>query len=214
MYLDGKQNDTTTGKQKLERYERAQQHCIPVDVSSPHSRKASRKRPRAADEDTQQTKEENEELKAQVASLTSQVGVLTEEVKSATNDVETLMSDKSVLQKEVQLLKEHPMGVGFIRDDDKRTKFCTGPTTFYIFQTVFDFVVPLVQMLQIVPGKLSLMDEFLMDMMKLRLGLLNEDLGYRFGVSSSAVSRIFHKWMDCIGVSTLDTLQCASEAGF
>ena len=104
MYLDGKKNDTTTGKQKLERYERAQRHGIPVDVSSPHSRKASRKRPRAADEDIQQMKEDNEELKAQVASLTSQVGVLTEEVKSATNDVETLMSDKSLLQKEVQLL--------------------------------------------------------------------------------------------------------------
>ena len=167
-------------------------------MTSTRSKDASRKRPRTADEDIQQMKKENEELKAQVASLTSQVGVLTEEVKSATNNVETLMSDKSVLQTEVQLLKEHPMGVGFIRDDDKRTNFYTGLTTFYIFQTVFDFVVPLVQMLQKVPRKLSLMDEFLMVLMKLRLGLLNEDLGYRFGVSSATVSRIFHKWMDCM----------------
>ena len=133
-----------------------------------------------------------------MAFLTSQVGVLTEEVKSATNDVKTLMSDKFVLQTEVQLLKEHPMGVGFIRDGDKRTKFYTGLTTFYIFQTVFDFVVPLLQMLQKIPGKLLLMDEFLMVMMKLRLGLLKEDLEYRFGVSSATVSGIFHKWMDCM----------------
>ena len=102
-----------------------------------------------------------------MASLTSQVGLLTKEVESVTNDVETLMSDKSVLQKEVQLLKDHPIGVGFIRDDDKRTKFYTGLTTFYLFQMVFDFVVPLVRMLQKVPGKLSLMDEFLMVLMKL-----------------------------------------------
>ena len=52
------------------------------------------------------------------------------------------MSDKSALQKEVQLLKEHPMDVGFIRDDDKKAKFYTGLTTFFIFQTLFDFVLP------------------------------------------------------------------------
>ena len=69
LYLDGKQNDTTTGEQKLEGHERAQRHGILVD----ESRKASRKRPKAADEDIQQIKEENKELKAQVASQTSQV---------------------------------------------------------------------------------------------------------------------------------------------
>ena len=130
------------------------------------------------------------------------MGSLTEEVESLTNDVETLKSDKSILQKEVQLLKDHPMGVGFIRDDDKRTKFYTGLTTFYLFQTLFNFVVPLVQMLQKMPGKLSLVDEFLMVLMKLRLGLLNEDLGYRFGVSNSTVSRIFHKWLDSYVLQT------------
>lgn len=193
LYLDGKENDTTTGQQKLERYDRAQRHGILVDVSTPCSSKASRKR--AADEGIQQMKKENE-LTAQVVSLTSQVGSLTAEVESLTNDVETLKSDKSVLQKEIQLLKDHPMSVGFIRGDDKRTKFYTGLTTFILFQTVFDFVVPLVQTLQKMPGKLSLMDEFLMVLMKLRLGLLNEDLGYRFGVSNSTVSRIFHKWLE------------------
>ena len=121
---------------------------------------------------------------------------LTAEVESLTNDVETLKSDKSVLQKEIQLLKDHPMSVGFIRGDDKKKKFYTGLTTFILFQTVFDFVVPLVQTLQKMPGKLSLMDEFLMVLMKLRVGLLNEDLGYRFGVSNSTVSRIFHKWLE------------------
>ena len=80
------------------------------------------------------------------------------------------------------MLEDHPTGVGFIRDNDKRAKFYTGVTAFYLFQTLFDFVVPPVQMLQRMPGKLSLMDEFLMVLMKLRLGLLNEELGYRFGV--------------------------------
>ena len=192
LNLDGKENDTTTGHQKLERYDRAQRHRILVDVNVPHSSKASQKR--GADEDIQQTKK----LKAQVTSLTLQVGSLTAEVESLTNDVETLKSDKVVLQKEVQLLKNHPVRVATIWNDDKRTKFYTGFTTFLLFQTVFDFVAPLVQMLQKMSGKLSLMDEFLMVLMKLRLGLLNEDLGYRFGVSNSTVSRIFHKWLECM----------------
>ena len=115
--------DTTTGHQKLERYDRAQRHGILVDLSTPCSSKASRKR--AADEDIQQMKKENE-FTAQVVSLTSQVGSLTAEVESLTNDVETLKSDKSVLQKEIQLLKDHPMSVGFIRGDDKKKSFTLG----------------------------------------------------------------------------------------
>ena len=53
-------------------------------------------------------------------------------MESLTNDVETLKSDKSVSQKGVQLLKDHPMSVGFIRGDDKRTKFYTGLMTFTV----------------------------------------------------------------------------------
>ena len=165
-------------------------------MSTSHQSSRTTKRKTAADEDIQRTKEENEELKAQVASLTLQVGSLTAEVESLTRDVETLSSDKCVLQKEVQLLKDRPMSVGFIRGDDKRTKFYTGLTTFFLFQTVFDSVAPLVQLFQKMTGKLTLMDEFLMVLMKLRLGLLNEDLGYRFGVSNSTVSRTFHKWLE------------------
>ena len=204
MYLDGKENDTTTGKQKLERYDRAQRHRILVDAGTPQSSKESRKgTPDDDDDDTQQTKEENEELKAQVTSLTVQVELLTEEVESLTNDVETLKSDKSALQKEVQLLKDHPMSVGYIRDDDKRTKFYTGLTTFYLFQTLFNFVVPVVQMLQKMPGKLSLMDEFLIVLMKLRLGLLNEDLGYT-GLASQILwyrEYSINGWSVCIADS-------------
>ena len=40
------------------------------------------------------------------------------------------------------------------------------------------------------------MDELLVVLMKLRLSLLNEELSYRFGISVSAVSRIFHMWLE------------------
>lgn len=43
--------------------------------------------------------------------------------------------------------------------------------------------------------KLCIEDEFLMVLMKLRLGLLYEDLAARFEVTKSAVQRIFYSWI-------------------
>ena len=69
------------------------------------------------------------------------------------------MSDKSAFT-ERSSIAWHGCRVHYIEDDDKRTKFYTGLTTFYLFQMVFDFVVTLIQMLQKLPGKLFLMDKF------------------------------------------------------
>lgn len=45
-------------------------------------------------------------------------------------------SDNAALQKEVQLLKDHPMSVELIKGNEKKTKFYTGLTTFYLYFTV------------------------------------------------------------------------------
>ena len=57
------------------------------------------------------------------------------------------------------------MSLDFIKGDDKRTKFYTGLTTFFLFTTIFD-------LLQKMPGMFNLMDEFLMVLMKLGLNRL------------------------------------------
>ena len=44
------------------------------------------------------------------------------------------------------------------------------------------------------PRKLSLEQEFLLTLMKLRLNLLNDDLAFRFQISSGKVSQIFITW--------------------
>ena len=40
------------------------------------------------------------------------------------------------------------------------------------------------------------MDQFLLVLMKLRLAVPNQDLAYRFGINTSRVSQLFHKWID------------------
>ena len=118
-------------------------------------------------------------------------------------EFESLREEKMVLEEkyravvsEVHYLKTSASVVMSIKDNDAKTKFYTGLPTYHIFMVVFNFLYPFVNR----PTKLSLMDEFLLVMMKLRLNLLTEDLAHRFGVSISTVSRIFHKWLDVMYV--------------
>ena len=49
------------------------------------------------------------------------------------------------------------------------------------------------------PGrKLDLEQEFLLTLMMLKLGLINEDLAFRFMVSSTTVSSVFIKWIKLV----------------
>ena len=71
-------------------------------------------------------------------------------------------------------------------------KFYTGLPAWVVFLHLFMFLSPFLPQ----PRALSLMDEFLLTLMRLRLNLMLEDLAYRFRVSSSTASRIFLKWLD------------------
>ncbi|XP_046342933.2 uncharacterized protein LOC124123796 [Haliotis rufescens] len=47
-------------------------------------------------------------------------------------------------------------------------------------------------------NKLSDEDELLLTLMKLRKNLCMQDLAYRFGISKSSATRIFHAWLDVL----------------
>jgi hypothetical protein len=61
---------------------------------------------------------------------------------------------------------------------------------------VFDSVCEVLMDKHKTSSKLSLQNEILLFMCKLRLDPPMMDLAYRFGVSVSSVSRIFHKWLN------------------
>lgn len=82
-----------------------------------------------------------------------------------------------------------------IKDNDKTTNFYTGLPSWDMFLKVFSLLAVCV------PKKghhslLSLKDELLIVLMRLRLNSMLEDLGYRFHVSKSTISRIFQAWID------------------
>ena len=49
-------------------------------------------------------------------------------------------------------------------------------------------------------GPCDVFEQIMMTLMRLRLSLGIHDLGYRFGVHESTVSRYFNKWLDVLAV--------------
>ncbi|KAJ8300688.1 hypothetical protein KUTeg_022207, partial [Tegillarca granosa] len=91
-----------------------------------------------------------------------------------------------------------------IQSSDTQIQFYTGLPDFSTFMALFDCLIEhgadkiiIDNNLRTATGKrkLRLVDEFLMVMMRLRLGLLLKDLEYRFRISASRISRNFSAWI-------------------
>ncbi|XP_066913333.1 uncharacterized protein [Clytia hemisphaerica] len=89
------------------------------------------------------------------------------------------------------LLRDH---LFITNDSKKKMKFYTGLPSFEIFKNVIEFIKDHVDRDE-TSTKLTHKQEFVIVMMRLRLGLLEEDLAYRFGVAQSTISRILSRWI-------------------
>ena len=111
------------------------------------------------------------------ADATSDVGVETDEF-------EYLFREGHPSQK--------PFTEEYFVDDDERVRFYTGLTSFDVLKATFDFIKPFITRRSL---NLSVFQEFILVLMKLRLNVPYQDLAYRFNVSLSTVSRTFLAWM-------------------
>lgn len=84
-----------------------------------------------------------------------------------------------------------------IQNSDDSVQFYTGLPDFdtfkALFETLCEYGMDEIESDQRM--ELRLVDQFLLVLMRLRLGLLVKDLAYRFKLSSSSVSRIFFRWI-------------------
>ena len=98
---------------------------------------------------------------------------------------------------------------------DENCKFYTNFDSLVLFKKVHEVIAPLIRRRykerkpNVTPRnflhtpkkydtssrKLATEDEFLLTMMKLRLGLLTQDIADRFNISTSLCSKIFHSWL-------------------
>lgn len=101
----------------------------------------------------------------------------------------------AMLKEKINLLEmtliKRTFSVMLLRNDDKYARLYTGLPSWRVFQHVFEFVSPNA-------GKsisLSLEDELLLTLCRLRLALNVEDISVRFSISSTTASHIFAKWI-------------------
>jgi len=117
-----------------------------------------------------------------------------------TDYVRSLELDNASLRAEILQLKSNISSISrelFMRNDDV-VKFYTGLPNWTIFNAVLTLVSP---SLPVTPlSKVTTFQMVVMFFMKIRLNLYDEDIGYRFSVHRSTVSRTFHKVLDVMHV--------------
>ena len=98
---------------------------------------------------------------------------------------------------EVHVAKGYPSQEDF-KGSEKVLRFYTGISSFTVLMALFRLVSVAVP--EGGAAKLSQFDNFILTLMKLRLNASNYDLGFRFGVSESTVSRAFAKWIEAMDI--------------
>lgn len=93
--------------------------------------------------------------------------------------------------------------INIIRENDARTRFYTGLSSWNRFMSVFRLCEPaVVEISKRATNlcKLSLVEQLLLTLMRLRLYLKVEDLATRFEISQSTATRYISKWIDVMYV--------------
>ena len=188
---------------------------VSTQVTQPRKRRSPKNRqPLEIDNTSESTESDDPELTISVAILTDVTG---KDLDALATECEQL---KRSLEETRTKLKATEFRVDSLINDDKQIQFYTGFPSYKMFKACFDFLGPAVSnLIYWDPGKitetsykqdsttvcskgrnrkLSPIDEFFMVMIRLRLGLFEKDLGYRFDVSQSTVSRILTTWINFI----------------
>ncbi|XP_064480407.1 uncharacterized protein LOC135393955 [Ornithodoros turicata] len=157
-------------------------------------------------------------LTRQLAEKDEEVRILKSQLRHANERAKEILQEKQKVEFQLmQLEKEHDhctkaMDVHSLCISDERTQFYTGLPDLEIFDALHDYLDPGENGSNIArqkkPGntppqagcgrmrKLSTKNELFLVLVRLRLGLFEQDLADRFGVSQSTVSRICISWLN------------------
>ena len=147
---------------------------------------------------------ENEQLIQENAKLQGKIDQLRTQVLHLTNICNLSSQSAIVAQQQVlsitgQAQQKAELSALSLKDNDDKVCFYTGLPNYKVFEKLYQLLEPLLSK-DDNKSSISLFDELLMVLVKLRLGVPNEDLGYRFHVSSTRVSVIFQKWITLVSV--------------
>ena len=156
--------------------------------------------------------EKGGKAESEVVSITSMSTAVNTDLTGAY--IESLEKGLALVKEELKQTKQNVhFRLQHISNDDAKVRFYIGFSTISALRTCYDYLGPSVNHLKywsssLVTDESSMksntgrkrilppMEEFFLVLVRLRLGLLEEDLAYRFGVSQSTVSRIIITWIN------------------
>ena len=133
------------------------------------------------------------------AQLNKQIVASTEKLKKTKSKFKRYRKELNARNEEIYSLREklietkrRMFGFENIKHSDNLINFYTGLGNALVFNWVLNKVKTHVNKFH---NRLSLEDHLLIVLMKLKLGLLNRDIAYRFSLQSPIISRIFRSWV-------------------
>ena len=116
---------------------------------------------------------------------------------------------------EVSVVHENILTQDFLKSDEPKAsdavKFYTGLPSYARLMAVFSFV--LADLKEHHNSNLTLFQQFLVTIIKLRLNLCDQDIAYRFGVSQSTISKTFRKWINQMYIRLKPTIKWPNREG-
>lgn len=132
---------------------------------------------------------ENRRLVEENNYLKNLMEVKSEELKKSTNDNFNRTVQIQNLESKLLDAKKSSLRYKNIKHDEKMIKFYTG-----LEKPIFNWLIKYGPTITVVK-KFQVADHLLLVLMKLRLGLTNRDISYRFQLSFSSVSKILNAWL-------------------
>ena len=156
--------------------------------------------------------EDKDSREVQYCDATTNTEIIGIEIDEMQSDLDKAVKEIEQYKLECSDLKEKQhLRLKNIQGNDDKIKFYTGFTTFTMLMACFNFLGKASSKLNYwgttnaerksAKGRkrlLSPLDEFFLVLVRLRLGLFEQDLAYRFAVSQSTVSRIINTWINFI----------------
>lgn len=139
-------------------------------------------------------------MEDEVQSLNDQLKSSQEKLQSVGDVQKELvhrMAEIHSLNNEIRKIKKTAFRYKYVKKDKNMLHFYTGINK-EIVQWVFSLIKKEVKQ---VLKQLSLLDHLFVVLMKLKLGLYNKDLAYRFGVKPVIISRIYRQWLPVLASS-------------
>ena len=159
--------------------------------------------------DIDKLERENDHLKSENMQLRKECEWLKDENSRLAKETDVLKIDCQKLRREHEQLtttnrtledtiRKQSLNEEFFENNNAKVKYYTGLPTFTTLMAIFTFVSTSLE--DNSRTVLSHFQQFLSVLMKLRLNLGDQDLGYRFGVNQSTISRYFKKWINVMYV--------------